>query len=701
MKIIRIIILLFLGISQSGLGQWLVYNPLNTKGIPGTMVSSGLAAADDKLWFGTDQGVACFDAENALWTNYNTSNWLKSNFIYQVFEDNARNIWVATNGAGVSRYSNFAWTNYTINDGLSYNVVRAISQSPDGTVWFGTYGHGICSYRPESGFKKHSLEAIANCYVLSINALADDKILIGTLNEGLIVLENDTVSSLQNGDELSGKKVFSIFRDHNNKIWLGTDHGAQQYDPSTHTVLSCPDSLQGKPIYAVCENQDNELVFTSNNKIYTVSNGSWSSFVPGNLINPTAFYSAFYDKEGNGWFGSSNQGLFKKNGASWSNYYNSTGIDATYYLSDMCEDKNHNLYFCSNQNIYRFDGQNWNNITKNTELQNDYFGKIISDLNGNIWFTSNNKGLYKYDGNIFTVYSKDVYLNGGYVLSLALGADGSIWAGTSGNGLYRYDGTKWTGFSAADGMASDYIQAIAFYKDGKVAVISPYGQISRFDGKNWTSDNTLSSDYYVVDMAIDSDNTLWIATYNGIIRYKDAETEIYFNNDYEQNYMTFIEADNKGQIWAGRYNNGLQLYSGGSWSAFNTSDGLSSNYLKDILFDSRGRTWILADNGINMSANFTNINEPGLNSSDKILIYPNPVTEFFDLQYTSPTAGLADIHFFSAEGRLIKQYNQQKVDIGDNTFHFESENWPHGLLFCRILMPGFSENIKLLKVSTH
>ncbi len=376
MKIIRILLPLLLGITQIGFGQWIVYNPYNTKGIEGTMVSSGFVAKDDKLWFGTDQGVASYDPEYSIWTNYNTSNWLNSNFIYQVFEDQEGNIWVATNGGGISRYSNYAWTNYTVNDGLSYNVVRAISQSPDGTMWFGTYGHGICSYKPATGFKKYTSEAIANSYVLSILALSDDLILIGTLTQGLIVLENDTVRSIQNGNELSGKKVFSIFRDHSDKIWLGTDQGAQQYDPSTRTVLACPDSLQGKTIYSICENQANELVFTSNNKIYTVSNGSWSSFIPDNLLSSTAFYSAFYDKEGNGWFGSSNQGLFKKTGLSWYNYYNSTGLTAT-YLNNMCEDKNHNLWFTSYGDIYRFDGQNWNNITKKAGIETDYFGKIL------------------------------------------------------------------------------------------------------------------------------------------------------------------------------------------------------------------------------------------------------------------------------------------------------------------------------------
>jgi len=701
MKIIRIVFPLLLGISQIGICQWIVYNPYNTKGIEGTMISSGFVAKNDKLWFGTDQGVACFDSEFSTWTNFNTHNGLTNNFVYQVFEDKDANIWVATNGGGVSKYSGSAWNNYTTVDGLSYNVVRAISQSPDGTLWFGTYGHGLCTYKPGTGFKKFASDAIANSYILSILAVSDDLILIGTLNEGLIVLESGTVHSPQNGNEVAGKKVFSILRDHSDKIWIGTDQGALQYVPSTRTILSGPDSLQGKPVYSISENSAGTIAFATNNKIYTLGVGSWSSFVPDNLAGSTVFYSAFYDKKGNGWFGSSNQGLFMKSGESWYNYFHSNGIESTYYLTDMCEDKNHNLWFSSYQNIYRFDGQNWNNIAKNTELQNDYLGKIIADLSGNIWFTSNNKGLYKYDGNKFTVYSRDIYFNSGYIMCLALAPDGNIWAGTSGNGIYRFNGTEWKRFSSQDGLASDNIQAIAFYTDGKVGVISSYGQISIYDGNTWTTDNTLSGSYYIVDMTIDSENNMWMATNYGIIRYKKSENQTYFNDPYQYNYFSFIKADTKGQVWAGRYEYGLVLFSGGNWFTYSTSNGLSSNYLRDILFDSRGRTWVLADNGINMSSSFTLIDEPGSVLPEKPVVYPNPFSGPFDIQYSSKTAGFADIHFYSADGRIIKQYDQQRVDPGDNTFHFESDNWPDGILFCKIIMAGSSENIKLLKVSTH
>ncbi len=160
-------------------------------------------------------------------------------------------------------------------------------------------------------------------------------------------------------------------------------------------------------------------------------------------------------------------------------------------------------------------------------------------------------------------------------------------------------------------------------------------------GISWSTDITLSGNQYIYDMVIDVDNTIWLATYNGIIRYKDTQTVSYFANDsYGYNYVTFIAIDLNGQIWAGLSYTGLVVYNGSSWSTYSTSNGLSSNYLTDILFDSRGRIWVLADNGVNMSAHFTGIEEPGSIPPEKIAIYPNPFSGYFDIQYSSSNVGL-------------------------------------------------------------
>ena len=70
---------------------------------------------------------------------------------------------------------------------------------------------------------------------------------------------------------------------------------------------------------------------------------------------------------------------------------------------------------------------------------------------------------------------------------------------------------------------------MAFYPDGKLAVVSEYAEISIYDGNTWTTDLIhWSGNQYIYDMAIDWETNIWLATYNGIIRYKDSENAVLF-----------------------------------------------------------------------------------------------------------------------------------------------------------------------------
>jgi ligand-binding sensor domain-containing protein len=699
MRIGTILTILLFFITHFTSGQWIQYNTGNTRGIQSSFVSSCLEDQNNNLWFGTDQGVTCFNRNLGTWTLFNTSNGLLNSFIYQVFEDKQGAIWVTTNGGGISRYKNQMWSNYTVKEGLSYNVVRAVAQTPDGTLWFGTYGRGICSYHPESGFKKITTDGIADSYVLSLLALSDTVLLVGTLNTGLIVFHNKVTPTISQGPQLTGKKIFSLFRDHSGAVWIGTDQGVQQYDLSTNSVSPCPDSLEGNAVYAVCEKEANELQFAAANRLYKFSKGSWSSFIPDNLSQPASFYSVFYDTDGNGWFGSSNQGLFRYSGETWYNYCNSTGLN-DYNFTDLCEDIKHNLWFSSYSDIYRFDGQNWTSMAKATGIANSYFRHIISDPAGNIWCISEYNGVYKYDGSGWTFFSRDTYFKSSYVISIAVDQEGNIWAGTSYMGIFRYDGTSWTSYSTDQGLASNYIAAIAFLTDGKMVVSSDYSQLSYFDGTNWTVDNTITGNYYISDMAVDSKDNIWLATSNGIVKYKGTDIQEYFRDPfYYWNNFPFISEDKKGHIWACNENLGLLRFDGVNWYTYSTSDGLSSNYLSNILFDSRGRIWLTSNNGINMSEYVTYIPERESDPVEGIMAFPNPFSSVLDLRFFSGNAGNAAVQILSTDGRLLKQFNE-KIETGNNVLHFESSGWPDGFLFCSITLNGSTRHVKLLKIST-
>jgi ligand-binding sensor domain-containing protein len=528
-------------------------------------------------------------------------------------------------------------------------------------------------------------------------ALSDTALLIGTLHEGLIVVRNHGIEYLDMAKGLAGTSVYSLYRDHAGIIWIGTDKGAQPYDPATAMLHACPDTLSEKPVYAICENGENP-VFASSNRLYQLVKGSWSSIQPGNLESPVTFFSAFYDSNGNGWFGSSGHGLFKKNGSNWYNYFNSTGLNEYSFVS-LCEDSQQNLWFASYSDLYRFDGLNWTSMAKSFGLRNIYFRQILADGEGNIWCTSDYGGLYNFNGSEWTHYPVDVYFNGSNIRRMALGPDGSLWVTSWYSGLYRYDGKAWTRFTTEQGLASNNTAAVAWYADGRMAVASDFADLSIYDGHTWTSDYTLSGYHSIVDMAVDGKGNTWLATQNGIIKYNGAGTEEFFRDpNYSWNYIPFIQADKAGHIWTCNLSSGLFHFDGNAWKNYSMNDGLSTNYLTDILFDSKNRIWLTSNYGINMSSNITGVPEIETEGREVLSAFPNPFLQRVDIQYYSVTGGSARFQFYTAEGRLLL-VKEKKVEAGNNVFHFDSSGWPEGILFCTMNMNGGIRQIKLMKLT--
>jgi ligand-binding sensor domain-containing protein len=183
-RIFIVLISLGLSFSESAFCQWTQVRWNNTAGVRADVINSGLKAHDNHLWFGTNQGLYNYDPATGFWSYYNTFAGLTDNYIYSVFEDLDSSVWIATD-KGISHLSINKMTSFTVKEGLSSNLVRAFTQTPGGTLMVGTFEGGVCAYTPGSGFKRIPLRAKEDTCILSLLALSDTAVLIGTFQQGI------------------------------------------------------------------------------------------------------------------------------------------------------------------------------------------------------------------------------------------------------------------------------------------------------------------------------------------------------------------------------------------------------------------------------------------------------------------------------------------------------------------------------------
>jgi len=104
-------------------------------GLPSNKVFC-VAVDEDRVWFGTENGLACY--ENGAWTTYNVEDGLAYKAILSIAVDPAtRDVWVGTMG-GLTRISAGRFDIFTqFNSGLPNDVVFGVTVENQ-NVWVAT-----------------------------------------------------------------------------------------------------------------------------------------------------------------------------------------------------------------------------------------------------------------------------------------------------------------------------------------------------------------------------------------------------------------------------------------------------------------------------------------------------------------------------------------------------------------------------------
>lgn len=155
------------------------------------------------LWIGTRDGISYFNFDKQafgyLSTGITAGNHLNSNEVYAAWEDEKNNVWIGTEDGGINIYDteNPDITYLTKGNILSSNCIKSLCPDGKGNLLVGTYLGGL---------NKINLKTRAVKYFYH-----DSK----------------------DDNSISGNAVWSIAKDQNNQIWIGTDGGLDCYNPET------------------------------------------------------------------------------------------------------------------------------------------------------------------------------------------------------------------------------------------------------------------------------------------------------------------------------------------------------------------------------------------------------------------------------------------------------------------------------------
>ena len=240
------------------------------------------------LWVGTDRGVYIYNPAVDVFKRFkiaSSEGITLDNWVAEILSDSLDNIWVLIPDQGLFRYKDGKVHHYSLldKDNLKNNNPECICINEQGEVWVGTSGVGLFNYNyRDDKFEQYLADRmgrsligktiISICFqkenailgihegdLLKYNTRTDelsevsflgekktflrdvmcfgDEIWVGSLH-GIFIInekENNVIhlkEDLMRSFSLSDNSIYSIYKDHEGGIWIGTMFGGVNYLPN-------------------------------------------------------------------------------------------------------------------------------------------------------------------------------------------------------------------------------------------------------------------------------------------------------------------------------------------------------------------------------------------------------------------------------------------------------------------------------------
>ncbi len=588
------------------------HSPLDPTSLSHSVVDIIYEDRQGTLWLGTGNGLNRFEPATGSFRRYHhdpeNPKSLNDDEVFAILEDQTGQLWVATR-RGLNRFDPITDTfvryyierddldseaNSILLNGLIMTPAGPSEEATDALFWIVTAG-GIYQLNPEATDEENMFTR----YDLSEASFGKDEIVtlfvdsagtiwINTFDYRLIRFEPDTTiftSYFYDQTEL----INVIFKDSQDVLWLGTNHGLARFDQNTETFLwythepNNPYSLSDEIVYAIFEDWNGNL---------------WiGTEIGANKLNRTAAYFTHYQpslymeanldeqvpeagivtgvvasKDGMLWFATAFGGLAK---------YDPQLSGYTFYRHEI--DNPNSL---SDDTLYTILGDADGTLWLGTDLGLDHFDPTTSQVTRHN-HRNHNPALALPEGPIWSIYQAEPNL---------------LWLGTQEHGLIKY--------APNQGVLARY----------------PAGD----DDPYHLTQSPITA---IIE---DQRGSLWLATLTGLLRF-DPQDERFTRYDPDPSRagslndakIFSIYEDRTGTLWIGT-NSGLHQWDSDTdtFTVYTQEDGLQRDAILGILADQTGQLWLSSDWGLSRfdpnSLTFRNYNvEDGLITNRFVLAGAN------------------------------------------------------------------------------
>lgn len=556
------------------------------------------------IWVGTDVGLYIYYPEKDFFehfTELSAENTKIEHTVTAISGDNQGCVWVAVESQGLFCYKleKEKLRNYTLeNFSFLTTNVQTFAFDNSGTLWIGCYGDGLFYSKdrlktlhpylsPVDNKETYANDVVTclvkgayNClYVSSLKGgvkelnltsnklhdllLADEngesvfcrELLVASDNELWIGAESGLYiynlrlgkfvhlrSSINDPYSLSDNAIYSLCKDCEGGIWIGSYFGGVNYYPRFYTNFEkyypkgTENGLHGKRVREFC--QDNQGILwigTEDGGLnrFNPKTKTFSFFTPSNAFTNVHGLCLV---DNHLWVGTFSKGVKVVDTRTGAIVKTFQKTDSPRSLIDnsvfsICRTTTGDIYLGTLFGLLRYNKQS-DDFDRIPELNGRFVYDIKEDSGGNLWLATYANGAYCYNvsekkwKNYLHDESNPKSLPYDKVVSIFEDSHRQVWLTTQGGGfcLFHPETETFTSYNLADGLPNDVVYQIVEDKDGLFWLTTNNGlvcfQPTTGAMKVYTTSNGLLGDQFNYRSSFETeDGTIYLGSIDGFVAF--------------------------------------------------------------------------------------------------------------------------------------------------------------------------------------
>lgn len=418
--------------------------------------------------------------------------------------------------------------------------------------------------------------------------------------------EKDNSSLLSNNTN-------SLMLDKDNTLWVGFNNGLQYYqsDENSFKTISFPENISPH-ISDIIELQDGQIwVTTSGWGVYSINKEKRTATLLDDITNLTGDFLGYIYEDKNHciWISIDNNGVIKINpSAKTSERFKTPDIPYN-NVNNIVEDKNGRLYVSLSKAICFLDESTGKFVPISSGDGEDVsFRTMILSSKGTIYIATEGHGL-RYIDNVSNKLKPATNRSGSFnydtakIYALAEDRDQNLWLGCFQKGILMIpsESTEFNywGFVDKEYQLGNTITSIIKDHQNKVWCGIDKEGIFKLSSKG-KKEKHFAEVKDITRMIEDSDNTLWVTSYNkGLAKINPQTGQYHFENIPFQGYMKTLTEGLDKHLYISTFGFGFIRYNlkTREWVQYNMKQedpvkgNLGNDWINTIICDSDGLIW--------------------------------------------------------------------------------------------------------------